>query len=168
MKKIYILCFVLFTGTAFAENTLRHSASVSDLEMRVGFDESGFNSEGIHKDTGTLYAPNGFNQRGFNSEGIHKDTGTTANPEGFDKEGNVVPECEGTYLSVDYHNRHHKDVTIYRYGSVHFRIYDRHVTSAKNPNDASDPYTYYQGPSKFFGLVGSDLHYRNAACRKIL
>ena len=75
-----------------------------------GWNERGFNMEGIHKDTMSKYDTQGFdikgihqmtltifNPIGFNFQGLHRDTGKKYNPDGFDMHGNL---SDGTTSNV--------------------------------------------------------------------
>ena len=47
----------------------------------------GFNEEGIHKRTGTLFDEDGYNKEGFDKDGLHKDTRIIFDKKGFDNRG---------------------------------------------------------------------------------
>jgi len=68
MKKITILCLMVFSTTVFAD----YLALIGREGYNEGFvyDAEGFNAEGTHKDTGTLFNLEGFDKDGFDESGL--------------------------------------------------------------------------------------------------
>jgi len=56
-----------------------------DLD-REGFQRNGFNLGGIHKSTGTRYDPDGYDNRGFDTNGISRATQTKYGEDGYDRD----------------------------------------------------------------------------------
>lgn len=66
--------------------------------------KNGFDENGIHKETKTMYSPNGYNKEGydkngFDSIGFHKETKTTYSPNGY----NVLGYDEKGFNSIGIH-----------------------------------------------------------------
>jgi hypothetical protein len=86
---------ILSSNALAGNNTYRLTTSTDGLDIAAGttsgdsFNSRGFDSSGIHKDTGTnldhdSYVADGFNDLDWNSQAIHKDTGTIFDADGYD------------------------------------------------------------------------------------
>ncbi|MEA3552832.1 MAG: hypothetical protein U9R39_00360 [Campylobacterota bacterium] len=76
-----VLDGVGYLVTSFANSDIGKSIANSDLVV-YGFD--GFDKNGYHKDTGTLYNKKGFDKDGYNKDGYNKDSYTK---DGFGRNG---------------------------------------------------------------------------------
>ena len=88
MKNLVLLSSLLISFNSFAT---QYFAKIDNninqqLRVQINYNSQGFDSSGIHRDTGTQYDNNGFDQNG-----IHRDTGTNLDPNGMDITGTYQP-----------------------------------------------------------------------------
>lgn len=88
--KILLLSIVISCQISASEEFIfklktRTAIEVQSNDNQIVYDQNGFDTNGIHKDTGTIYDQDGYDKTGYDIDGYDKD--------GFNMEGQGKVEC---------------------------------------------------------------------------
>jgi hypothetical protein len=157
---------LIFSSTIYSTEYIVKLKNVNnqDIKIKLTYNEEGFDSEGIHKDTGTR----------VNEEGLDE--------EGFDIEGLGVEECQydqgqEQYILYDKKpnpNYYGPSYEIHWGSRIHYiwlRNYPEIVTEFWNPKTmlpvVVDNYSYYHTNLEYIGTrYGAPEDYFYNVCRK--